>query len=194
MPAAIAPAVRVVTVGDADLHTVAGLVNRAFGIYAHLFTGTRTSPEDYAAEAGPGARVLLIERDGVLAATALVAIADRFLSPELQGPVGTSRRERSSAEAAADEGHPWLGAFYFGLAGVEPALMRSGLGRTLVAHCEAMAHDEGFDRVALSTVREFGLVEYYSRFGYEIVSEVEHPAGHWEFLAPHHYCQMVKRL
>jgi GNAT superfamily N-acetyltransferase len=110
-------------------------------------------------------------------------VADRFLHSD-----GAPAGSRSAGT------HPWIGASYFGLAGVEPQAMNRGLGRLLVGHAETMARADGFPRIALSTVREFGLVDYYARFGYEVVSEREHPVGHWDFVVPHHYCEMVKTL
>jgi len=95
---------RIVPIAEADLDTVAPLVNRAFGIYAHLFTGTRTSPADYRDEAGEDARVILIEDGGRLVATAMVAPADRFLAPELHGPTGTNREPVTAAPV--DGAHP----------------------------------------------------------------------------------------
>lgn len=184
-------ALRVVAVGEADLHAVAGLVNRAFGVYSGLFKGQRTSPEDYALEVGDDARVMLVEERGRLLATSMLANADRFTSTALVAPAGTPR---PAGIAVAEHGHPWAGAFYYGLAGVEPGLMKRGLGKAMIGHAEQMARDEGFSRLALGTVREFGLVEYYERFGYNVVDEEEYPVGHWEFVVPHHYCEMVKCL
>lgn len=183
---------RIVPIAEADLDAVAPLVNRAFGIYSHLFTGTRTSPADYRDEAGEEARVILIEDGGRLVATAMVAPADRFLAAELHGPAGTNRAPVTAA--AVDGAHPWAGAFYFGLAAVEPGLQRGGLGKLLVNTAERLARAEGFRGMALSTIREFGLVTYYEQFGYWVVNEEVYPAGHWEFLVPHHYCEMVKDL
>jgi hypothetical protein len=48
--------------------------------------------------------------------------------------------------------------------------------------------------VALGTVREFGLVEYYQRFDYYVVHEAAYEAGHWDFVVDHRYCEMVKDL
>jgi GNAT superfamily N-acetyltransferase len=182
---------RVVPVGEADLLAVAGVVNRAFAIYSDLFTGQRTSPEDYALEVGDDARVMLLEDDGRLLATSMVAVADRFTSTTLIGPAGSTR---PSDLPAAKPAHPWQGAFYYGLAGVEPGLMKRGLGKTMIAHAERMAKAERFSRLALGTVREFGLVDYYERFGYMVVHEEPFPVGHWEFVVPHRYCEMVKDL
>lgn len=183
------PTLRIVPIHEADLAEVAALVNRAFSIYSRMFKGQRTSPEDYRAEAGDDARVLLIERDGQLLASGMIARAERFVEVEQLGPAGNVRPE---VIPPLDPAHPWSGALYFGLAGVEPQLMNAGLGRMLVSTVERVAREEGFPSVALGTLREFGLVEYYSRLSYEIVHEAEFPVGHWDFVVPHRYCEMVK--
>ncbi len=191
MPAPEGASVRVVPIAEADIGAVAALVNRAFARYSDLFPGTRTSAADYVDEAGPGARVMLVEEDGRLVASSMVAAAEQFLAAELLGPAGTAR---VAADPHVEDGHPWLGALYYGLAGVEPGIMNHGLGRLMVSHTETMAREEGFARVALGTVREVGLVDYYSRLGYRVIHEEAHPVGHWEFVVPHHYCEMVKDL
>jgi GNAT superfamily N-acetyltransferase len=184
MGASTATTLRVVPVEEADLEAVAGLVNRAFGTYAHLFPGDRTSPADYLDEVGEGARIVLIEESGALVATSMVTIADRFAATE-----DLVARANPSLDS-----HPWSGAFYYGLAGVEPAVMNRGFGKKMIEQAESIAKSEGFDRLALGTVREFGLVEYYGRVGYEVIHEQEHSIGHWGFLVPHHYCEMLKWL
>jgi GNAT superfamily N-acetyltransferase len=189
----VTPALRVVPIAEIDAEAVAALVNRAFSRYSDLFAGQRTSPQDYLIEAGESARVILVEADGRLVATSMVAKAERFLDPGLLGPAGIGRAE-SKGGVNHEADHPWIGAFYFGMAGVEPSLMNGGLGRLMVEHAERMARDEGFTRVALGTMREFGLVDYYMRFGYRVIHEEAHPVGHWDFLVPHHYCEMVKDL
>jgi GNAT superfamily N-acetyltransferase len=191
MAAAPSTTLRIVPVAEADLELVAALVNRAFGIYSDLFKGQRTSPTDYRDEVGEAARVILVEDSGKLVATGMIALAERFAEPDQLGPAGTVRP--TSAPDLADD-HPWSGALYFGLAGVEPALMNGGHGKRMVAHVEQLARDEGFSRVALGTVREFGLVDYYEKLDYRVFHEAEHPVGHWDFVVPHHYCEMVKAL
>jgi GNAT superfamily N-acetyltransferase len=192
MTAVDGPVLRVVPIAEADVAAVAGLVNRAFATYSHIFPGQRTSPADYVEESGPDARVMLIEDAGRLLATAMIAPAERFISPHVLGPAGMARE--AGPVSHPDPAHPWTGALYFGLAGVEPGLMNGGLGRRLVRAAEQIAASEGHGRVALSTVREFGLVEYYERLGYGVFHETEYPPGHWEFLVVHHHCEMVKAL
>lgn len=170
---------RLVPVAEADLEAVAGLVNRAFSTYSHIFKGQRTSARDYADEVGEDARVLLLEDSGKLLATAMVANAGRFIEPRSAGTTGS---------------HPWTGALYLGLVGVEPSSMNTGLGRRMVRYVEDFARTEGFPSVALSTVREFGLVDYYEKLNYQVVHEVTFPVGHWDFVVPHNYCEMVKHL
>lgn len=178
-------------VHEADLEQVAPLVNRAFATYSHIFKGQRTSPQDYHDEVGDGARVFLVEDGGRLVATGMVARAERFVDVEQLGPAGT---ERPGGGASLPSEHPWSGALYFGLAGVEPEIMNSGLGRLLVRNVESLARQEGYPRVALGTLREFGLVEYYQKLDYEIIHEETYPAGHWDLVVEHHYCEMVKHL
>jgi GNAT superfamily N-acetyltransferase len=183
---------RVVPLSEADLEAVAGVVNCAFGVYSRIFKGTRTSPAEYADEAGPDARVILVEEHGRLLATSMVTIAERFIEPGLLGPAGMERApDRKPASA---ESHPWAGALYYGLAGVEPETMNRGFGRLMVEHAERIAAAEGYRRVALGTVREFGLVDYYARFSYYVVHEEHFEPGHWDFVVPHLYCEMVKDL
>jgi GNAT superfamily N-acetyltransferase len=180
-----------VTVSDANLDQVADLVNRAFRKYRDIFKGDRTSPQDYRDEVGEDARVLLVEHSGKLVATGMISAADRFVELEQLGPAGNAR---PGPGPALEAGHPWAGALYFGLAGVEPDLMNKGLGKLLVSQVEDIARAERYPAVALGTLREFGLVEYYERFGYSIIHEIAQPAGHWDIIVPHRHCEMVKRI
>lgn len=191
MTSAASTSLRIVPVAEADIELVAALVNRAFARYSDLFKGQRTSPQDYRDEVGDSARVILVEDDGKLVATGMIASAERFAEPDQLGPAGTVR-PANPPRLPAD--HPWSGALYFGLAGVEPLLMNGGHGKRMVAHVEQLARDEGFPRVALGTVREFGLVDYYEKLHYRVFHEEVHPVGHWDFVVPHHYCEMVKAL
>ncbi len=181
---------RLVSAEAVDAAAVADLVNRAYGRYRHLFAGQRTTPSELLAEAGPGARFILAEEEGMLVGSALLAEAGRFIEPDMLGPAGTPRPSPGVVPA----GHPWAGALYFGMAAVEPARMNGGLGRRMLGFAEELGRGEGYRAMALGTIREFGLVEYYERLGYRVIHEVEHPAGHWSFLVPHRYCEMVKPL
>jgi len=141
--------------------------------------------------AGFGARVILAEADGLLVASAMIAPAERFIESGVNCSAGT---EASGGHAGEVASHPWAGTLYFGIAAVEPELMNRGLGRRLVGLAEQVAVDERFRGIGLGTLREFGLVPYYQKLGYSLVSEESYPAGHWEFLVPHSYCEMVKTL
>jgi GNAT superfamily N-acetyltransferase len=185
------PGIRLLPIRDVDLEQVAALVNRAFATYSEIFKGQRTSPQDYVDEVGEDARVFLVEESGRLLATGMVARAERFIDVEQLGPAGTTR-PGGGTELPPE--HPWSGALYFGLAGVEPEIMNRGLGRLLVANVESLARQEGFPRVALGTLREFGLVEYYDKLNYRVIHEETYPAGHWDLVVEHHYCEMVKDL
>ena len=186
-----AVSLRILPIAEVDLEPVAALVNRAFATYHEIFKGQRTTAEEYADESGSDARVILIEDDGVLVASGMIAPADRFVSSEQRGPSGTER-PMLTEELPAE--HPWAGALYFGLAGVEPALMNGGFGRMLVRQVEETARAEGYSGVGLGTLREFGLVEYYAKLDYSLFHEEVFPAGHWGLVVPHHYCDKVKRL
>lgn len=188
-----APAVtlRVLPIADVDLDPVAALVNRAFGVYSDMFKGQRTSAQDYRDEAGDEARVILVEDNGVLVATAMLALAERFAESDQLGPAGT---ERPTEHSGLPEGHPWHGALYVGLVGVEPGLMNRGFGRRIISHIEELARQEGFSRIALGTVTEFGLVDYYEKLAYVVTHRDTYPPGHWDFVIEHEHCEMVKHL
>ena len=185
------PSVRVVALDSIDVEPIAALVNRAFTRYSNIFKGNRTSTQEYRDESGPGARVILVEDEGVLVATGIVAPAEPFADAEQHGPAGTQRPEAASP---LDETHPWVGALYLGLVGVEPAIMNRGLGRKVVQAFEDLARTEGYPRVALGTLREFGLVDYYDRLGYRVHAETVYAPGHWDIVVEHHNCEMVKDL
>jgi GNAT superfamily N-acetyltransferase len=183
--------VRLAPIHEVDLEPVAALVNRAFERYSDIFKGVRTSAVDYLDEAGADARVILVEDGGELVATGMVARAEPFVEPDQLGPAGT---ERPRTTAVLEAGHPWSGALYLGLVGVEPAIMNRGLGRIVVQTFEDLARAEGYARAALGTLREFGLVEYYSKLNYTVCHEKVYPAGHWDLTVDHHHCEMVKEL
>ena len=185
------PALRIIPISDVDLDQIAALVNRAFGTYTGISAVPRTTPSQYAEEAGCGARVILAEADGLLVASAMIAPAERFIESGVNCSAGT---EASGGHAGEVASHPWAGTLYFGIAAVEPELMNRGLGRRLVGLAEQVAVDERFRGIGLGTLREFGLVPYYQTLGYSLVSEESYPAGHWDFLVPHNYCEMVKAL
>lgn len=181
---------RLVPAREIDAEAVAGLVNRAYARYRHLFAGQRTTPDELLLEAGPDARFIIVEETGRLIGSALIAPAERFIEPDMLGPSGTPRPE----PAGVPKGHPWTGALYFGMAAVDDDRVNRGIGRAMVALAEEVARTEGYPAVGLGTVREFGLVPYYERLGYRVIHEAEHPAGHWDFLVPHRYCELVKRV
>lgn len=185
------PALRVVPITAVDLEQVAALVNRAFDTYTGISAVPRTTPSQYAEEAGCGARVILAEVEGLLVACSIVAPAERFIESGVHCSAGTEASGGHPGEAAS---HPWAGTLYFGIAAVEPEFMNRGLGRRLVGFAEQVAAEERFRGIGLGTLREFGLVPYYQKLGYSLVREESYPAGHWEFLVPHSYCEMVKTL
>lgn len=180
---------RLVRIVEADLDGVASLVNRAFARYSHISSLPRTSPVQYAEEAGPDARLILAEAGGRLIASSMIAPAERFIEDGVHCGGGSASSAAHPGESAS---HPWAGALYFGLAAVEPECMSRGLGRRLVEFAGQVAAEEGYRGIGLGTLREFGLVPYYEKLDYRLVSEEPYPAGHWDFLIPHNYCEMVK--
>jgi predicted N-acetyltransferase YhbS len=169
--------VRVVPLAEADLEAVASLVTRAF--YTHPMMGTdRTSVASLPREAGPGAELLIAEVDGRMVGSAMIH------------PGGTAREDPRGAPAY--EPPPF--ALYFGMAAVEPDLMRTGIGRALLAEAERLARARGFSHVALNTLVEFDLVDYYARLGYVPVAHEDFEAGHWGVTAPHRLVHMEKQL
>ncbi len=169
---------RLVRPEEADLEALAALVNRAFAVYPFL-TVARTSARGIAEEAGDSGEFLLAEADGELVGCAMIRPAAE----------GERVIERGGTEADRD-------AMYFGLAAVEPGLMRSGIGRRLVAFGESEAARRGFREVLLGTVREMGNVEYYQRAGYRTTAVLRFPANanHWGINIDHEYHEMVKQL
>jgi len=161
---------------EIDTAETAAVVNAAFARYP-IYHGTRTSPEGLLAESPAGAEFLQIRRDGRLVATAMLCPA-------------------TALEVDEDPFEPehLPGSLYFGIAAVAPDAMGGGYGRRLLAETERIARERGYTRVVLSTVREFGLVEYYGPLGYEVVREVTYPAGHFDIDCEHHHCGMVKAL
>lgn len=185
--------IRLAPILEVDLEPVADLVNRAFRRYREIWVGERTSTEEYIDEAGADARILLVEDGGRLVATSMVADAARFASHEMLGPSGVERAQDFVAPEI-DPGHPWAGTLYYGFAGVEPEIMNRGLGKLMLEYVEQLASRERFSGVSLATIRQFGLVDYYGKFGYQVTREEVFPEDHWNFLIPHNYCDMVKRL
>lgn len=160
----------IVTAADADFGETAALVNAAFAVHPVL-SGPRTSAEELAQEAGPDGEFLHEREDGNLVASALIRDGARYFD---------------------DLGR--ADALYFGLAAVSPARMRRGTGRRLVAEAERLARDRGYGRVLLSTLREFGLIDYYEAQGYQVINQQQFEAGHWSVTVPHLYVEMEKRL
>lgn len=167
--------IRLVPADDVDEAAVVALINTAFRRYSILHVD-RTSPAEFAAELGATGELLVFERGSRLVACALIRPAKELYPDPAANPFGVS---------VAD-------ALYFGLAAVDPIEMNSGFGRRLTAEAERIAAERGFELVALSTVREFGLVDYYARRGYIMTAFEDHPAGHWGIVVPHRVAYMVK--
>ncbi|MFN0093615.1 MAG: hypothetical protein ACKVVT_02415 [Dehalococcoidia bacterium] len=160
-----------------DAAEVATLVNLAFARY-EILNGDRTDVAGLLEEAGTSGE-FLERRDaaGALIATAMIRPAADYY-----------------AAAGLPPGISAASAMYFGLAAIHPREMNGGLGGQILAEAEALAARRGFSSIVLSTVREFGLVEYYARKGYIVVAHQDYAAGHWDIAVPHRTCDMVKGL
>lgn len=166
---------RLVPLAGIDVAATAALINEAFSVYP-ILREERTSPDGVREECGADGEFFLAEREGMLVACAMVRPAQSLYT--------------ASNPFAID----LAGALYFGLAAVSRREMRSGLGKQLVAAAEALAAARGYRHVALTTVREFGLVEYYARLGYVAMHVDRYEAGHWGIVVPHCHYAMVKAL
>ncbi|MCC6421134.1 MAG: hypothetical protein IT429_23100 [Gemmataceae bacterium] len=167
--------IRLVPADEVDRAAAVALINAAFRRYNILHVD-RTSPEQFAAELGDTGELLVFERGTRLVASALIRSARELYPDPAANPFSVSVHD----------------ALYFGLAAVDPLEMNSGFGRRLTAEAERLAAERGFALVALSTVREFGLVDYYARRGYIMTAFEDHPAGHWGIVVPHRVAYMVK--
>jgi GNAT superfamily N-acetyltransferase len=167
----------VVPAASVDAEAVAALVNAAFRRYP-VMGGDRTTPAGLLEEAGPDGEFILARRDGRLVGSALVRpAAGHALEEEALGGLVDLRT-----------------SLYFGLAAVDPMEMNTGIGRALIAFAEDLARDRGYARIVLGTVREFGLVEYYTRLGYVPMAMQAYPAGHWEITVDHHHYHLVNEI
>jgi GNAT superfamily N-acetyltransferase len=163
--------------GEIDCEAVAALVNAAFHRYP-IMTGDRTSAAELAEEAGGTGEFIQVWRGERLVGTAMVRPATEiYAAGELPLALGALQQ-----------------SLYFGLAAVDPMEMNSGIGKRLVAEAERIAAERGYAQVVLETMREFGLVEYYARQSYVVVTFNDFEAGHWAITVPHRTCKMVKAL
>jgi GNAT superfamily N-acetyltransferase len=168
-----------VPAASVDALSIATLVNDAFRTHA-IMPGDRTSAEGVREEAGTRGEFLQLSRGANLVGSAMIK------------PASDTTAEDRALWAA--RGAELESALYFGLAAVDPVEMRSGVGSRLVTEAERIARERCCQRIVLGTVREFGLVPYYARFGFRVVSEQSFPEGHWGLTAAHSYCDMAKEL
>ena len=157
-----------------DLDVIVSLVNGAFQTHALMAGRDRTSLDGLIEELGNHGRFILAECDGRLVGCAMIQPID----------------EHHAVEGYA----PPPGALYFGLAGVDTSMMKSGIGRKLLAEAERFGRANGHSHLALNTLREFDLVPYYTGAGCTQVFEEHFPAGHWGLGAPLSLCHFEKAL
>lgn len=87
---------------------------------------------------------------------------------------------------------------HFGLLAVDVALHGEGIGSLLIAEAERLAHEAGRRRMRIESVKEAGLVPYYERRGYRVVTEhvgQEWNGGQdWGALLDWHMVELEKEL
>ncbi len=158
---------------EIDVEATAGLINRAFSRH-EILVGARTSPEGLLEESGTSPEFLqLFDANGALVATAM-----------LRDPV-------------VDDGDTLSGiarSLYIGLAAVEDGFTRVGLGTALVREVERLGRARGYTSVVLGAVREFDLVPYYERRGFEVIHTQVLEADNWSIRLLHHYCEMQRPI
>lgn len=114
---------------------------------ADLLDGQRVDADMLRADLDrPRSVILLAERDGALLACAHVSVED-------------------GADSHGVDSH---GAAYFGMFSVSPEAQRGGIGKTLLAEAEQVAHDafgSATMRMAVFDCRD-ELIAYYERRGY----------------------------
>jgi predicted N-acetyltransferase YhbS len=167
---------RIVSSREADTGVLADLINQAFAIYPFM-TEDRTTPDGVAEEAGDSARFILAEAEGRTVGCAMIRPATHV------GPILETNRRK-----------PGLDEMYYGLASVDRAAMRGGIGRSLLRRAENEALAAGFTKVVLGTLREMGNVEYYAALGYRTIGTEDFEAGHWAISIPHQEHEMLKDL
>ena len=165
---------RLVEAAYADLEAIASLVNRAFLTHRLMNGGDRTSVDGLLEELGTEGRFILAESEGRLVGSAMIR------------PVND--------DDATDGYAPPPQAPYFGLAAVEPSLMKAGIGRLLLGEAERIGRSHGQSHLALNTLYEFDLVPYYVTYGYAPVFDESFEAGHWGLPEPHTLCYLEKSL
>jgi len=163
----------VVAAGEADLETIAALVNRAFLTHA-LMRGDRTDAGGLLEESGEGGRFILAKAGETIVGSAMVR------------PVNATDVHDGYAPPAT--------ALYYGLAGVDTRQMKRGIGRLLLCEAERIGREHAHTHIALNTLYEFDLVPYYIRQGYAPVFEERFEADHWGLPEPHRVCYLEKKL
>jgi len=190
-----------------DPPALVALINDAYLRYK-ILSAPRISLADFLDEAGPDSDFLIARAGGHTVGCAMVYPADRFFAAAAANGTrhGSGSIEAAGAEPPAEapctpdpqSTLPFAGdladALYFGLAAVRRGAQGFGVGQQLVANAEAVARKRGAARIVLTTLREFGLIDYYARFGYHLVGTEAYPAGHWAVTVPHTFCYMEKRL
>jgi len=181
-----------------DPPALVALINDAYLRY-EILSAPRISLADFLDEARPDSEFLIARTGGRTVGCAMLYPADRYFAATADaarnGSIEVAEAPCTPEAASTVPFDGCLGdALYFGLAAVRRGTQNRGIGQQLVANAEAIARQRGAARVVLTTLREFGLIEYYARFGYRLVEAHEYPAGHWAITVPHAHCYMEKTL
>lgn len=140
-----------------SLADLTSLLHRAYARLAAMglnYTAADQTPE-VTAQRIAGGQCFVAERDGRLVGTVLV-------------------HPTYARNDCAWFTRPGVAAFH--QFAVEPALQRRGVGRALLAACEAWARREGFAELAMDTAEPAThLVALYTRLGWQPVGHVQWP-------------------
>lgn len=136
----VAPTVRFAR--DADVESIAALVNKAYEVEEFFAYGTRTNPADIREHLQRGTFLVLDRKNGGgLAAAIYVAIRTMSTSGQQHG--------------------------YFGMLSVAPQAQGQGLGRRMIAVAEAYCQAQGCTAMDLQVVSlRTELPPFYRRLGY----------------------------
>lgn len=85
-------------------------------------------------------------------------------------------------------------ALFIGMVAVDTTRQGQGYGAKLMGTIEAIARQEEFAKLRLTTVVELGNAEYYQRFGFQIITEETLPPGRWSATRSFTHVTMEKQL
>jgi N-acetylglutamate synthase-like GNAT family acetyltransferase len=153
------------SLSQTEVQKLVTLVNKAYAKHSWMFPNPRTSLEGFLPEIGE-AEVILLQ-------------APTESESELE-IVGTAYV------------HLYEGAFYFGMAAIDPTWQGQGLGSRLLQTIEALAQQRHLNRIQLIAVTAIGNEAYYLKRGYTTIEVWECPAGTWDSPTAYRLVKMEK--